>query len=129
MGIDHAHRARAELNEAGAPTVEADLQLGLVRLARGELTQARSDLQRVLATEAPGASVVARGALLACQTGDGDWSEWDGWIASWKAATAPARIVGRDTAWPLEWAGKRAEDAAAFERSATSTHSPNGSTR
>lgn len=112
VALEHARRARAELANGAAA---ADLQLGLVHLARGELAQARADLQKVVTSGTAGVSVVAMGGLLACET-DSEWSAWDDRLAAWKAATTPARIVGRDTAWPLEWAGKRAEEAGSTER-------------
>ncbi|MEQ1505348.1 MAG: hypothetical protein ABMB14_24160, partial [Myxococcota bacterium] len=89
----------------------AELQIGLTRLARGELTQARSELRKVIESDDGTLATIASGALLACVATAPDWSGWDGLLASWRKHARLGAIAHRDMAWPLEWAAKRASDA------------------
>ena len=109
--LDRARRAAKSLVEALGETTPADLQVGLCRLARGEITQARTELNAVAAADHPGYSVLARGAMLATAVTPPDWQDWDRLMGAWTDHTKDGPIVDPDAAWPLEWAAKRALDA------------------
>jgi tetratricopeptide (TPR) repeat protein len=108
--MEHARRAHALLARNKLKTAPADRELGLVRLARGEASQARTALKIVAQTD-----VVARCALLASTPAGGDWAEWDALLTS--VTDALARVVlDPDSAWPLEWAARRAADGGSLQR-------------
>jgi hypothetical protein len=114
--LERARQAQADLRKLGVDAAPADLQVGLVRLARGELTQARAELAKAAAAQAPAIALVARGALLACTPAGPDWTEFDARLASWHDVAGDDVGGGADSAWPLEWAAKRAADAGAVDR-------------
>jgi tetratricopeptide (TPR) repeat protein len=111
--MEHARRAHALLARNKLKTAPADRELGLVRLARGEASQARTALKIVAQTD-----VVARCALLASTPAGGDWAEWDSLLAS--LSDGLSRLVtDPDSAWPLEWAARRAADGGSLHRAET----------
>ena len=111
--LDHARRAHHTLTRGKRPTAPADRELGLVRLVRGELAQARAVLGQVQPVD-----VVTRTALLATAPTGGDWLDWDEIMRAIQAIFRPDTppIMEPDTAWPLEWAAKRAADAGSLPR-------------
>ncbi|MEZ4235687.1 MAG: protein kinase [Myxococcota bacterium] len=114
--LERARRATRLLVDALCETWPADLEVALCRLARGELTQARTELQAVADTDDPTVSVLAQGALLATLVAPPDWKPWDRTLVAWREHGRGGALVHPDSAWPLEWAAKRAVDAGAFRR-------------
>jgi tetratricopeptide (TPR) repeat protein len=108
--MEHARRAHALLARNKVKTAPADRELGLVRLARGEASQARTALKVVAQTD-----VVARCALLASTPAGGDWTEWDTLLGSVTDGLSRL-VVDPDSAWPLEWAARRAADGGSLHR-------------
>ncbi len=118
QALSRARKARDELVAMRANTWFADLQLGLAHLVRGELNQARGELEELVsrAGRSPHLMLIARGALLALAASRRDWDGWDLHMAAWKGLANDERSVEPDSAWPVEWAARRAGDAREWDR-------------
>ncbi len=106
-----AQDARERFHALKAHAWSADLQMGLTHLARGELAQAKREFASVAyaAQGVPHIALVATGGLLCCAAGQGD--EWDEVARAWRDLEARVQDVEVDSAWPLEWAARRAAEA------------------
>ncbi|MEQ1570389.1 MAG: hypothetical protein ABMA64_32440, partial [Myxococcota bacterium] len=111
--LEHGRLARAELRRRDVDPTPADLQVGLARLARGEVTQAKLELDKACDSPAPAVARLARAARLACLPPGPDWALFDDEVA---ALERDGDSSDPDAGWPLEWAAKRVADAGSRER-------------
>ncbi|MCO4744968.1 MAG: protein kinase [Proteobacteria bacterium] len=84
------------------------LNLGLVRLERGDMVGARSvveqALERLLRQGRKGFIAAAHSLLLPTYADAGDWSDWDRAFAAVKALLEESKLVAHDVAWAFELA-------------------------
>jgi tetratricopeptide (TPR) repeat protein len=97
-----------------------ELNLCLVRIARGAYDRARSVLLATLAelddAGLSGFAAFAHSALVACAAAKGDWEAFDLHVDRAERILAASRIVDDDVAWPIELAARLAGEAGQAER-------------
>ncbi|MEN0064275.1 MAG: protein kinase [Myxococcota bacterium] len=114
LAMERARRARDELRALGADAALGELEVSLTQLTRGETSQARFTLERLVTDENPRIAWIASGALLFCVAGDR--SAWRQWLNRTTELQHENPAMEVDAAWPIEWAARRAAESGSRER-------------